>query len=240
MPIAVVSAMDEEIQLYLDTCTVEQTDEVAGFTVYTARYGGHDVRLVKCGVGKTHAAMCTQILIDRYDASPVVCTGTAGAAALDLDIGDIVVARDCVHHDVDVRFLGIPRGQIPFTDLRFFETDPDLRAQAREVALADHTVRVGRVMTGDAFVQDAAYLETLRDELEGDCVEMEGAAVGQVCALNDVPYLVVRAISDRADGSSEIDFQEFLHDAARSSAQIVLHLLDAIDDIDAIDNMDDV
>lgn len=231
MPIAVVSAMQEEIQLYLDTCTVEGTEEVAGFTIHTARYAGHDLRLVKCGVGKTHAAMCTQILIDRYDASPVVCTGTAGAAAPDLDIGDIVVARDCVHHDVDVRFLGIPRGQIPFTDFRFFETDATLRDSAQGVALDDHTVRVGRVMTGDAFVQDADYLETLRDDLDGDCVEMEGAAVGQVCTLNDVPYLVVRAISDRADGSSDVDFQKFLHDAARSSAQIVLHLLDAVDDV---------
>jgi len=230
MPIAVVSAMDEEIQLYLDTCTVEATDEVAGFQVHTARYAGHDVRLVKCGVGKTHAAMCTQMLIDRYGASPIVCTGTAGAAATDLDIGDIVVARDTVHHDVDVRFLGIPRGQIPFTDLRFFETDPDLREKAREVALADHTVRVGRVMTGDTFVQDADYLQTLREDLDGDCVEMEGAAVGQVCTLNGVPYLVVRAISDRADGSSDVDFQAFLQEAARSSAQIVLHLLDAIDE----------
>ena len=218
--------MEEEIQLYLDTCEVRDTTEVAGFTFHQARQAGQDVVVVKCGVGKTHAAMCTQILIDRFDAAPVLCTGTAGAAAVDLDIGDLVIARDCVHHDVDVSFLGLPRGCIPFTNLRFFETDERLRAIAQEVVMAEHTSRIGRVMTGDAFVQDARYLQTLREELEGDCVEMEGAAVGQVCTLNDIPYLVIRAISDRADESSDVDFQDFLHEAAETSAQVVLHLLE--------------
>ena len=228
MPIAVLSAMEEEIQFYLDTCEVQHTAEAAGFTFHRARHAGHDVVLVKCGVGKTHAAMCTQLLIDRFDAAPILCTGTAGAAAPDLDIGDLIIARDCVHHDVDVRFLGLPRGRIPFTNLRFFETDERLREIAQEVVLPEHTSRIGRVMTGDAFIQDARYLQTLRDELEGDCVEMEGAAVGQVCTLNDVPYLVVRAISDRADESSDVDFQAFLHEAAETSAQVVLHLLEEI------------
>ena len=229
MPIAIVSAMKEEMQLYLDTCTVTGTTERAGFAVHTAAHAGHDLLVVQCGVGKVHAAMCTQLLIDRFDAEAVLCTGTAGAAHPDLDIGDLVVANDCVHHDIDVGFLGLPRGQIPFTDLRFFETSPHLRTLALEATLPEHTAHRGRVLTGDTFVQDAGYLQAVRDELGGDCVEMEGAAVGQVCTLNDVPYLVVRAISDRADGTSTDDFQAFLHDAAETSARLVLHLLDALD-----------
>jgi adenosylhomocysteine nucleosidase len=139
-----------------------------------------------------------------------------------------VVARDCVQHDVVVDFLGLPRGQIPFTDQRFFDTDPRLRRYALEVDVPDHTVVEGRVLTGDTFVEDEAYRQQICDELEGDCVEMEGAAVGQVCAVNDVPYLVVRAISDRADGDSDIDFDAFLQNAAHASSRIVLHLLEAL------------
>jgi adenosylhomocysteine nucleosidase len=229
MPIAIVSAMAEEMQLYLDTCTVTASTERAGFAVHTATHAGHDLVLVKCGVGKVHAAMCTQLLVDRFDAAAVLCTGTAGAAHDGLDIGDLVVATDCVHHDIDVGFLGLPRGRIPFTDLRFFETSSHLRDLALAATGPAHTAHRGRVLTGDTFVQDRDYLRTIRDELGGDCVEMEGAAVGQVCTLNDVPYLVVRAISDRADGTSADDFQAFLHEAAETSARLVLHLLDALD-----------
>jgi adenosylhomocysteine nucleosidase len=229
MPIAVLSAMAEEMQLYLDTCSVRTSIERAGFAFHRANYAGHDLVLVQCGVGKVHAAMCSQILVDAFQADAIVCTGTAGAAHSGLDIGDLVVADDCVHHDIDVTFLGLPRGQIPFTDLRFFETSPPLRDRAMEATLPEHTAHRGRVLTGDMFVQDADYLAQIRRDLDGDCVEMEGAAVGQVCARNDVPYLVVRAISDRADGTSADDFQAFLHQAAETSARVVLHLLDALD-----------
>jgi adenosylhomocysteine nucleosidase len=224
-----MSAMAEEIELYLETCTIEKTRERAGLTFHEATYHGHDLVLVKAGVGKVNAAMCTQILVDDFDADAVICTGSAGALHDGLDIGDVIVAEDCVQHDVRVDFLGLPPGQIPFSDLRFFSADPALVDAARAVDLSEHTLRVGRVCTGDTFIQDEARRGAIREELDGDCVEMEGAAVGQVCTLNDVPFLLVRAISDRADGSSDIDFQAFLHEAAQSSARIVLHLLETID-----------
>jgi adenosylhomocysteine nucleosidase len=228
MPLAVLSAMAEEIELYLDTCAIEGTRERAGLTFHEARHHGHDVVLVKAGVGKVNAAMCTQLLVDEFDADAVICTGSAGALHDELRIGDVVVAEDCVQHDVRVDFLGLPLGQIPFSDLRFFSSAPSLVEHACAADLPDHTLRAGRVCTGDTFIQDEARRNEIREQLDGDCVEMEGAAVGQVCTLNDVPFLVVRAISDRADGSSDVDFQDFLHDAARSSARIVLHLLRAV------------
>jgi adenosylhomocysteine nucleosidase len=224
-----MSAMAEEIQLYLDTCSIGTTHEHARLTVHEARYHGHDLVLVKAGVGKVNAALCTQLLIDTFDAEAVICTGSAGALHEALAIGDIVVAEDCVQHDLNVEFLGLPRGAVPFTDLRFFASDDELVARACEVDLPDHSVRTGRVCTGDTFIQDADARDAIRTELGGDCVEMEGAAVGQVCAVNDIPFLLVRAISDRADGSSDVDFQAFLEEAARSSARIVLHLLEALD-----------
>lgn len=230
MALAIMSAMAEEIDLYLETCAITATHERAGLTVHEATYHGHDLVLVKAGVGKVNAAMCTQLLIDEFDAETVVCTGSAGALHDGYDIGDIVVAEDCVQHDLDVSFLGLPRGAVPFSDLRFFRAAEPLVQQACEVNLEAHHVRRGRICTGDLFIQDEAARDAIHDELGGDCVEMEGAAVGQVCTLNDVPFLLVRAISDHADGSSDIDFQAFLEEAARSSARIVLQVLEAMDE----------
>lgn len=228
MTVAVMSAMDVEVELYLDQCDFPTTVQRAGLTFHEGHWKGHDLVLVQSRVGKVNAALCTQLLIDHFGVDAVLCTGSAGALHASLDIGDVVVARDCVQHDVMVDFLGLPRGQIPFTDQRFFDTDPRLRRYALEVDVPDHTVVEGRVLTGDTFVEDEAYRQQICDELEGDCVEMEGAAVGQVCAVNDVPYLVVRAISDRADGDSDIDFDAFLQNAAHASSRIVLHLLEAL------------
>jgi adenosylhomocysteine nucleosidase len=228
MTVAILSAMAEEMELYLDTCTVDRTRTHAGLQVHDARHQGHDLVLVRCGVGKVNATLCTQLVVDRYDVDAVLCTGTAGALHDGLDIGDVVVSRDCVQHDVHVEFLDLPRGAIPFSDLRFFSASPPLLRRARSVTLPGRAVRVGRVCTGDTFVQDPAARADLRASLEGDCVEMEGAAVGQVCILNDVPFLLVRAISDRADGASDVDFKAFLREAAHASAEVVLHLLDTL------------
>jgi len=228
MPLAIMSAMDVEMELYLDRCEIRGSAHRAGLRFHEASWHGHDLVLVRAGVGKVNAALCTQILIDTFDADAVLCTGSAGAVNPALDIGDIVVATDCVQHDVVVKFLGLPRGQIPFTDHRFFETDPTLRQRALEVDLSDHRITEGRVLTGDRFIEDEDDRQQLREELDGDCVEMEGAAVGQVCTMNDVPYLVVRAISDQADGTSDVDFEAFLKEAAYSSSQIVLHTLEAM------------
>lgn len=228
MALAIMSPMAAEIELYLETCTLSGSTQRAGFTFHRARRHGHDLVLVKSGVGKVNAALCAQLLIDVFDTEALLCTGTAGAVNPALEIGDIVVAEDCVQHDVKVDFLGLPRGQIPFTGLRFFETAERLVREARSFSVPGHRLHLGRVLTGDTFVQDEVLRQELQEELDGDCVEMEGAAVGQVATVNEVPYLVVRAISDRADGSSDIDFQSFLREAARSSARVVLHLLETL------------
>lgn len=223
-----MSAMAEEMELYLETCTVSGSIQRAGLTFHRARRSGHELILVRSGVGKVNAALCAQLLIDVFEPEAILCTGTGGALNPALDIGDIVVAEDCVQHDLKVEFLGLPRGQVPFTNLRFFETEDRFVREAKALSLPEHRLHVGRVLTGDLFVQDEEKRTELRQELNGDCVEMEGAAVGQVAILNDVSYLVVRAISDRADGASDVDFQSFLHEAAYSSARVVLHLLEAL------------
>jgi len=227
MTIAILSALAEELERYLDACVVDRVHTRAGLRLHEGRHEGHDLVLVRSGVGKVNAALCTQLLADRYDLDAVLCTGTAGALHDDLDIGDIVVSTDCVQHDLHVEFLDLPRGQIPFSDLRFFSASPGLVRRVQAAAPEPSRIRTGRVCTGDTFVQDASARAEIRSTLNGDCVEMEGAAVGQVCTLNDLPFLLVRAISDRADGQSDVDFQAFLREAADASAHLILRLLAA-------------
>lgn len=229
MAIAIISAMEDEIQHYLDVCTVEETWDRAGLRIHQAWYADHRLRLVTAGVGKVNAALCTQLLVDAFDIDAVLCTGVAGALHDGLEIGDVVISQDCVQHDLKVDFLGLPRGQIPFSSLRFFSASEVLVELAQEANEDAGKLHVGRVCTGDEFIQDEMRRAEIREELDGDCVEMEGAAVGQVCTLNEVPFLLVRAISDRANGSSDVDFQEFLAVAAESSAQIILQLLRTLD-----------
>ncbi|MFO8098513.1 MAG: 5'-methylthioadenosine/adenosylhomocysteine nucleosidase [Salinibacter sp.] len=225
MTVALLSAMEEEMALYREVCGDIATVTRGPLRLHRTTYAGHALTLVKTGVGKVNAAMATQGVIEAIAPDAVLCTGTAGALHDAIEIGDVVVARDCVQHDLRVDFLGLPPGQVPFTDLRFFETDPSLRARAQAVDLPGHSTQVGRIVTGDLFVQDEAARRTLRDELAGDCVEMEGAAVGQVCTVHEIPFLLLRGISDRADGRSGVDFQTSLEDAAQASARGALAVL---------------
>lgn len=229
MTLGIMSAMDAEMERYLDRCERRGATERAGLTFHDARWHGHKLLLVRAGVGKVNAAICAQTLINTFDVASIICTGAAGALHPDLEIGDIVIAEDCLQHDVIVEFLGIPRGKIPFTEHRFFETSRDLRKRAANVVLPDRAIRTGRVLTGDVFIEDEERRHRLRDELGGDCVDMESAAVGHVCVMNDVPYLVVRAISDNADGTSGVDFEAFLNDAGQASSQVVLRVLESIE-----------
>lgn len=237
MKLGSMSAMDVEMEMYLDRCGGDRVTNQAGLTFSDGRWHGHELVLVRAGVGKVNAALCAQMLIDKFGVGAIICTGVAGALNPELEIGDIVVAEDCVQHDVLVDFLGIPRGQIPFTSERFFETSPELRRRAATISLPGRAIRRGRVLTGDMFIEDEERRRRLRDELGGDCVDMESAAVGQVCAMNDVPYLVVRAISDHADGTSGVDFETFLQDAADASSELVLRLLEQIDPEDIVDGL---
>jgi adenosylhomocysteine nucleosidase len=225
MTIALLSAMAPELARYREVCGEDGCTEKAGLTLHHTAYAGHRLTMVAMGVGKVNAAMATQVVVDTVAPDVVLCTGTAGALHDGLEVGDLVVAEECLQHDLRVAFLGLPPGQIPFTDHRVFASDLDWVHRAMAVDLPDHSIRRGRVLTGDAFVQDPAARSALHEELDGDCVEMEGAAVGQVCTLNAVPFLIVRAISDHADGQSDVDFQAFLDEAAEASAQLVLRMI---------------
>ena len=229
--IAVIGAMDEEVAEFLAHAHAVRVTERPHFKVHEGELCGVPVLIVKCGVGKVFAAMITQHLIDRYAPTAVISTGVAGGLSPALSIGDVVVSRDCLHHDMDARALGFARGHIPYSDLRFFEADTALAEKALTTRLeSGHKVVLGRILTGDQFIAGARH-EThahLTDELEGDAVDMESAAIAQACFVNATPFLSVRTISDKADGTAHVDFTEFMPVIVRNSFAVVREVLEGM------------
>jgi 5'-methylthioadenosine/S-adenosylhomocysteine nucleosidase len=226
-PIAILGAMDAEIAEFLAHAQPVRREEWRGIVFHAIRLEGRDVVLAKCGIGKVFAALAAQRLIDAYAPARMIFTGVAGSLNPEYDIGDVVVSRDCIQHDVDGRALGFPRGALLYTDYRAFAADPEMARLAAGAPAVGHRVHTGRILTGDQFMtrDDINHHRYLMDELAGDAVEMEGGAMAQVCAVNQVPFVVVRTISDRADGDAVHDFNRFLPVVAHNSFAIARYVV---------------
>lgn len=227
--VGILGAMDAEIAEILEHAEQLEHVEWRGFDFHRIRMEGREAILVKCGIGKVFSALVSQHLIDTYLPSSLIFTGVAGALNPAYAIGDVVVSRDCLQHDVDGRALGFARGNLLYTELKAFPADPFLVQAALTAETAGHAIRAGRILTGDQFMtrDQINHHRYLVEELQGDAVEMEGGAMAQVCAVNGIPYVVVRTISDRADGDAVVDFNRFLPEVARNSCAIVRHILSA-------------
>ena len=225
-PFIILGALDAEVEAFLSHMDNKQFVQGGGLSAHTGTLNGKQVVVCKSGVGKVYAAMTTQWLIQEFHPSAVLFTGVAGALNLSYEVGDIVLAQDCVQYDMDARGLGFSVGTIPYTEMRFFNCDVELLRQAKASA-TDHKLHVGRIFTGDRFVthEYIAQLEELKLELGGDAVEMEGAAVAQVCTIHQIPFLIIRTISDKANADSPIDFPRFLPVVAHNSIVVVKHIL---------------
>ncbi|MBI2151486.1 5'-methylthioadenosine/adenosylhomocysteine nucleosidase [Candidatus Woesearchaeota archaeon] len=215
--------MDTEIAMYKEHLT--QIKEVYYKTLifYTGKLHGKEVVVVKSGVGKVFAAMICQYLIDRFKVGMVLFTGVGGSLNLKLEIGDVVVSSDSVHHDFDATALGFPRGKVSYSKYRFFKADEKLVKLALQAKLAKGRIIKGRILTGDQFLthKEKKKNKYLIEELRGDCIEMEGAAIAQVCVINEIPHLIVRTISDKADGTAVEDYNNFFPVVAKNSFEIV-------------------
>lgn len=222
-----IGAMDEEIELFLDHMKDVRLHEKAGIVFREGEFLGKRVVLCKSGVGKVNAAVCTQMLIDRFAVDAVIFTGVAGALDPVLNIGDIVVSVDCMQHDMDASVLGFPKGTIPFAAKSLFAADLQLaeRAFSSSEKLFPGRTKKGRVLSGDQFIANRDIVKQLHEQMEGACTEMEGGAVAQVCSMNGVPFVVIRSMSDKADGSAHVNFTEFALQASRNSYRIVEDML---------------
>ena len=217
--------MAEELEGFVEALSDAAPTQRGGFTLYFGGLAGKSVLVAQCGIGKVNAAALAQLLI-LEGVTHVIFTGVAGALAPELDVGDIVVSSDAVQHDVDVRALGYALGVVP-GEAPSWPADEALRRLALAAAGALGEVRTvsGRVLSGDRFIADRGEVQRLRDTFAGSCAEMEGAAVAQICSRAGVPFVIIRSISDRADGSAEVDFRAFTPLAARRATAVVLEML---------------
>jgi 5'-methylthioadenosine/S-adenosylhomocysteine nucleosidase len=225
----ILGAMDAEIEQFLGAMEDRRETGWLGAALHQGCLAGHEVLVTKSGVGKVMAAMTAQHLIDAFAPDALVFTGLAGGLKPGIDIGDTVVASDLVQHDMDATGFGWARGEVPYTGIRFVPADPALLARAAAFQPAAGRLHLGRICTGDVFMDHAAQARYpwLSAEFDGAAVEMEGAAVALVCHRNGVPCLVARTISDKADGSASVDFAAFLPRASHNSLEFVRHMLGA-------------
>ena len=227
--IGIIGAMDEEVSSLKAAMDLDRKETVESMEFFVGKLGGCDVVVVQCGMGKVNAGTCAQLLITKFNARAVINTGVGGSLDNTLDIGDFVVSVDAVQHDFDVSHIGFQKGEIPYTGKYAFEADKALRQKAVDaITKSTNGVKIyeGRVCSGDQFVYTSAQKDAITSAFGGMCCEMEGAAIAQVCYLNDVPFVIIRAISGKADGSSSMDYEEFKKKAAERSSAAVLFLLE--------------
>ena len=226
--IGIIGAMDEEVAKLAAVMEDKTSREIAGMVFNKGTLSGRDVVIVRSGIGKVNAAMCTQILVTVYDVDVIINTGVAGSLRAEIDIGDIVLSSDAVQHDMDATALGFARGEIPYSEKSVFPADEEMRARAVEAVKAAapevHAFE-GRVCSGDQFIASREQKDSILSSVGGLCCEMEGAAIAQVCSLNGTPFVIILAISDKADDSEEMSYVEFEQAAAENCAAITRYMI---------------
>ena len=225
--IGIIGAMELEVDALKAQLTDVNVTKKAGMEFHDGILNSTSVVVVRCGIGKVNASLCVQILADLFAVTHVINTGVAGSLNAALDIGDILVSKEAIHHDVDVQIFGYAPGEVPNIGVREFQADEAMAEKALALCAKEtdfHAV-LGRVVSGDQFISDSAVKDRLINVFAGDCAEMEGASIAQGAYLNELPFLILRAISDKADGSAELDYPTFERTAARRCADLVQKLV---------------
>ena len=229
--IGIIGAMEEEVKALADMMSGVETATVAGMVFKKGQFKGKDVVVVRSGIGKVNAGICAQILVSQFGADTLINTGIAGSLDAQIDIGDMVISTDALHHDMDATVFGDPAGQIPRMDTLSFPADKELvkkAVAANEKANPDIHTFTGRVASGDQFISDKEVKERIVSLFHPMCVEMEGAGIAQAAYLNKVSYVIIRAISDKADNSATMDYPTFEKKAIAHSVRLMKELLPMI------------
>ncbi len=229
--IGIIGAMEAEVTELKDKMKNVKITRKASMEFCEGFIGDKKAVVVRSGIGKVNAGICAQILADTFRVEVIINTGIAGSLNNDINIGDIVLSTDVVHHDMDAVGFGYPKGQIPQMEEFSFRADDALRSLAiqacREVN-PEIQVFEGRIASGDQFIADQSVKDRIVKEFGAYAVEMEGAAIGQAAYLNGVPFLIIRAISDKADGSAQVDYPAFEAQAIKHSVQLTCRMLEKL------------
>ena len=222
MKLGIIGAMDVEVALLKEKMENITAKDRAGSSYFEGTLEGAPAVVVQCGVGKVNAALCAQILISEFGVTHLVNTGIAGSLCADLDIGDLVVSKDAIYHDFDISYWGRAIGEVPGMGVLTFDASDEMMEYAISAAEAVHPghVKTGRIASGDKFVAEKAVKEDIIAKTHAVCTEMEGTAIAHVAFRNRVPFVILRAISDKADDSAEMDYPTFEAQAAHRCAQV--------------------
>lgn len=226
--IGIIVAMEEELEAVLNIMNNIEQKEIYGLTFKTGQIEKNKIIVVKCGVGKVNAARVTQILIDTFNVKCVINVGAAGALNPFLNIGDIVIGEKLIQHDFDITAFDHDKGYITgvgdyiYSDIELIEK---FKKAANNLKEKDYKIKTGIIATGDIFCTDIEMKNKIYSKFDADCVEMEGAAIAQVCYLDNIPFIVIRSISDSPNGNNEIDFDKFVELASKRCANILREFL---------------
>ncbi|TYL49182.1 5'-methylthioadenosine/S-adenosylhomocysteine nucleosidase [Marinomonas sp. IMCC 4694] len=225
--IGLIGAMDEEVAVIKAWMTQVREQTIAGCEFYVGQFEGKDVVLLKSGIGKVNAAVSTTLLLSQFTPDYVINIGSAGGYDTDLNVGDVVISDEVLHHDVDVTAFGYVMGQVPNMPATFV-ADAGLVQKAKDAVktVAKVQAKTGLIGTGDSFMNDPVRVETVRVTFPALlAVEMEAAAVAQVCFKFETPFVIVRSLSDIAGKASPQSFEEYLSVAAENSSLMIQQML---------------
>ena len=228
MKIGIIGAMEIEVTTLKERMDITNKVSKASMEFCEGTLEGKDVVVVRSGIGKVNAAVCAQVLVDVFGVDVIINSGIAGGIHDEIEIGDLVISKDVLHHDMDATGFGYDLGVIPQLSCSDFVADEELVALAQEVCKeVDSSIRthVGRIVTGDQFISGIEKKTYLKDSFAGYCAEMEGAAIAQVAYLNDVRFVIIRAISDKADNTACEDYPQFEKKAAENAVALVTGML---------------
>lgn len=227
MIIGIIGAMDEELEILLSEMDLERTETKANMKFNSGKLYNQNVVVVRSGIGKVNAAVCTQILVDDFKVDRVINVGIAGGIGENVYPGDVVISDSLVQHDIDTSAFGDEIGQIPRLDTYDFKCDKELVDKAKKACekLEDKNSFVGRIVTGDQFISDTDKIRWLNKKFNALACEMEGGSIAQVCYLNNVPFVVIRSISDNANNGAHMEYEKFGPIAIKNSTEILKNML---------------
>jgi len=228
MKIAIMGAMPEEIAPILKKVKQYKTIEYADNQYYETNYKGVDLVIAYSKIGKVFSTLTASTMIQHFNCDRLLFSGVAGGINPELKIGDLIVANKLSQHDLDITAFGHPMGFVPGGSV-FVEADKDLIALSKKVASElGKSVREGTIATGDQFVHDSTIKENIVKYFNADALEMEGASVAVVCKSLNIPFFILRAISDTADTDASFSFDEFMESSAIISADFIMKMVDKI------------
>lgn len=227
MILGIVSAMQEELDLLLKDMTINEETKKANMTFYKGTLDNKDIIAVVCGIGKVNAAVCSQILISEFKVTSIINVGVAGGIGKDIYPGDVVVGTNLVQHDMDTTVFGDPHGQIPRLDTFDFKCDETLVKASLEACeeIKEINTFSGRIISGDQFISSVEKIQWFEKEFNAMACEMEGASIAQVCYLNNIPFVVIRSISDNANNGAHMDYEKFIPIAIRNSTILLKNII---------------